>query len=120
MQKILIVEDHARMASLMEKGLGKHGFATAIAKDGEEALQQVQNDDFDLMLLDINLPVKDGWTVVKEVRHQGGQLPIIVVSASSDILGTMATGDYQVDGYIPKPFKVSYLVEQVQEKLGNS
>lgn len=120
MQKILIVEDHARMASLMEKGLGKHGFATAIAKDGEEALQRVQNDNFDLMLLDINLPVKDGWTVVQELRHQGGQLPIIVVSARSDIPETIATGDYAVDGYIPKPFKVSYLIEQVQEKLENS
>ena len=118
MQKILIVEDHARMASLIEKGLGKHGFATAIAKDGEEALQQVQNDNFDLMLLDINLPVKDGWTVVREVRHQDGQLPIIIVSARSDIPETIAAGNYSVDGYIPKPFKVSQLVEQVQEKLG--
>ncbi len=117
MQKILIVEDHDRMASLIEKGLGRHGFATAIAKDGEEALQRVQDDDFDLMLLDINLPVKDGWTVVREVRHQGGELPIIIVSARADIPETIATGRYEVEGYIEKPFKLRNLVAQVQETL---
>ena len=102
MQQILIVEDHSRMASLMVKGLGRHGFATAVAKDGEEALQQAQTDNFDLMLLDINLPEKDGWTVLRELRHQGSKLPIIIVSARSDIRETIAKQDYAVDGYIPK------------------
>ena len=120
MQQILIVEDNSRMAVLMEKGLGKHGYATSVAKNGEEALQRIQNDNFDLMLLDINLPIKDGWAVVRELRHQGSQLPIIVVSARSDILETIVIGNYAVDGYIPKPFRVSYLVAQVQEKLGNT
>ena len=120
MQKILIVEDRSRLARLMEKGLGKYGFATTVAQNGEEALQQVQKDQFDLILLDINLPLKDGWTVAREIRQQGRQLPILVVSARSDIPETIAKGDYTVDGYIIKPFKFSYLIAQVQEMLGKS
>ncbi|MDJ0703139.1 MAG: response regulator [Leptolyngbyaceae cyanobacterium MO_188.B28] len=117
MQKILIVEDHLRLAALMKKGLCKHGFTTAVAKDGEEAMQQFQQDQFDLILLDINLPGMDGWAVAREIRQQGGQLPILVVSARSDIPETIARGNDAVDGYIIKPFKFSYLLAQVQELL---
>ena len=118
MRKILIVEDRLRLAALMKKGLGKHGFTTTVANNGEEALKQVQKDHFDLILLDINLPGKDGWTIAKEIRQQGRRLPILVVSARSDIPETIAKGDHAVDGYILKPFKFSYLLAQVQETLG--
>lgn len=117
MHKLLIVEDNSRLAELMEKSLRKHGFATVIARDGEAALQQVQNEEFDLILLDIHLPCKDGWKVVKELRDQGWQFPIIVVSASSDIPETIREGGYEVDGYILHPFTIPHLVAQVQGKL---
>ena len=72
------------------------------------------------MLLDINLPEKDGWTVVRELRHQVSQLLVIVVSARSDIPETIAKENYAVDGYLSKPFKIRELVAQVQEILSQS
>ena len=120
MQQILIVEDEPRVAALMEKGLAKHGFATAVARDSDEALQRAQQDTFDLMLLDIGLPGKDGWTVVKELNSQGKQLPIIVVSARSDIPETINRENYDVDGYIIKPFRVGHLIDRIQENLDNN
>lgn len=117
MQQILIVEDEPRVATLMEKGLAKHGFATAVARDGDEAVQRAQQDNFDLMLLDIGLPGKDGWTVVRELHSQGKRLPIIVVSARSDIPETIDRENYDVDDYITKPFKVSYLIDRIQKNL---
>ena len=120
MQQILIVEDEPRVAALMAKGLAKHGFATAVARDGDEALQRAQQDDFDLMLLDIGLPGKDGWTVVRELHSQGKRLPIIVVSARSDVPETIVREDYDVNDYILKPFKVSHLIARVQENLDES
>ena len=120
MQQILIVEDEPRVAALMEKGLAKHGFATAVARDGDEALQRAQQHNFDLMLLDIGLPGKDGWTVVRELHSQGKRLPIIVVSARSDVPETIVQEDYDVDDYILKPFKVSHLIDRIQKNLEES
>ncbi|MDJ0704485.1 MAG: response regulator [Leptolyngbyaceae cyanobacterium MO_188.B28] len=118
MQQILIVEDEPRVAALMEKGLAKHGFATAVARDSDEAIQRAQQDTFDLMLLDIGLPGKDGWTVVRELHNQGKQLPIIVVSARSDIPETINRENYEVDDYITKPFRVGQLIDRIQKKFG--
>ena len=117
MQQILIVEDEPRVAALMEKGLAKYGFATAVARDSDEALQRAQQDTFDLMLLDIGLPGKDGWTVVRELNNQGKQLPIIVVSARADIPETIDRENYDVDDYIIKPFKVGHLIDRIQKNL---
>lgn len=117
MPQILIVEDNHRLSALMKKGLAKHGLASAVAQNSDEALQQVQQDNFDLILLDIGLPGKDGWTVVKELHQLGKRLPILVVSARSDVPETIAQWRYDVNGYIAKPFKVAHLIVQVKEQL---
>ena len=117
MPQILIVEDNLRLSAVMKKGLAKYGFASAVAHDSDEALQQVQQDNFDLILLDLGLPGKDGWTVVKELRRQGKRLPILVVSANSDVPETIAKRQYDVNGYIPKPFRVAELIAQIQAQL---
>ena len=117
MPQILIVEDNQRLSAVMKKGLAKYGLASVVAHDGDEALQQVQQDTFDLILLDLGLPGKDGWTVVKEMRQQGKRLPILVVSARADVPETIEEGQHDVNGYIPKPFKFPDLIAQVQEQL---
>lgn len=117
MPQILIVEDNLRLSALMKKGLARYGLASAIAHDSDEALQQVQQDNFDLILLDLGLPGKDGWTVVRELHQRGKHLPILVVSARSDVPETIAREQYDVNGYIAKPFKIAHLIDQVQEQL---
>ncbi len=112
MTSILIAEDESRIAAFIEKGLGKNGFDTAIAKDGEQALLMVQSNNFDLILLDLGLPVKDGWTVLKELRSQGKQIPIIIVSAFNPTHEIA-----EVNDYIVKPFRFQDLLERVKFHL---
>jgi len=69
--RILIAEDEPRIAAFLEKGLRAAGFTTAVAKSGHEGLLMAQNGDFDLLILDIGLPGKDGWMVLEELRGQG-------------------------------------------------
>ncbi len=112
MGNILIAEDEYRIASFMEKGLQKNGFNTAIANDGEQALAMVQSQNFDLLLLDLGLPIKDGWTVLKELRNQEYKLPIIIVSAND-----FCQDGTEITDYIPKPFRFQDLLERVRFHL---
>ncbi|MGH7998845.1 MAG: response regulator [Brasilonema sp.] len=85
MNQVLIVEDEARLAAFVEKGLRKNGFSTTVAADGEQAIHMAENSHFDLILLDLKLPVKDGWTVLRELRrNHSKQFPIIIMTAMSD------------------------------------
>ena len=70
MTYILIVEDEPRLAQFIEKGLKKQGFTTLIATNGQDALCLTQNEKFDLVLLDLGLPVMDGWTFLQHLRNQ--------------------------------------------------
>jgi two-component system copper resistance phosphate regulon response regulator CusR len=115
MSCILIVEDESRIAAFLEKGLQKNGFHTAIATDGEQALEMAQIQDFDLLLLDLGLPIKDGWTVLKELRSQGKLMPVIVVTARDDI----DPKSYPIQDYIIKPFRFQNLLEKINLSLNN-
>lgn len=112
---ILIVEDETRIAAFLEKGLRKNGFNTAIATDGEQALEMSYRQDFDLLLLDLGLPIKDGWTVLKELRSQGKLMPVIVVTARDDL----DPKSYPVQDYIIKPFRFQNLLEKIRSSLNN-
>jgi two-component system, OmpR family, copper resistance phosphate regulon response regulator CusR len=109
MNHILIVEDEVRIAAFVEKGLRKNGFTTEIAINGEEALQMINNNGFDLLLLDLGLPIKDGWTVLKELRDRGNKIPVIVVSAYNNI-----EKDSEITDYIPKPFRFDDLLTRIK------
>ncbi len=109
MNKILIAEDESRIAAFVEKGLRKNGFQTAIAKNGKQALLMMHNYNFDLLILDLGLPIIDGWTVLKKLRAQGNQIPIIVVSAYES---PEQTDD--ITNYITKPFRFQNLLEQIK------
>lgn len=115
MSWILIVEDETRIAAFLEKGLRKNGFNTAIATDGEQALEMSYRQDFDLLLLDLGLPIKDGWTVLKELRSQGKLMPVIVVTARDDL----DPKSYPIQDYIIKPFRFQSLLEKIRRSLNN-
>ncbi|MEL6384184.1 MAG: response regulator [Cyanobacteria bacterium J06626_18] len=115
--RILIVEDSPRIAALMVKGLQRYGFVCEVVTDGGTALDKVLVDSFDLMLLDLGLPVKDGRSVLYEVRLRGLQLPIIVVTAHSldpredEIVYTYA------NEVVNKPFTMNNLIQKVRSLL---
>ncbi len=115
---ILIAEDEERLAAFIEKGLRKYGFTTDVAADGQQALQKALNEEFGLLLLDLGLPITDGWAVLKELRAQGEQFPIIIVTALNDHDRNRAIAlNLGANDYVTKPFKFSDLLEKVKLHL---
>jgi len=120
MQKILIVEDENRIAAFIEKGLRKNGFNTAIAYNGEQALQMLSSTNFDLLLLDVTLPVKDGLTVLTELRNHNMLIPTILVSANHDVLTKISQSENKAVPYISKPFKFTDLLNSIRTHLSKT
>jgi two-component system, OmpR family, copper resistance phosphate regulon response regulator CusR len=110
---ILIAEDENRLAAFVEKGLKKSGFDTVVAADGEQALQVMQQQSVDLLLLDLGLPIKNGWMVLQEIRSVNPDLPIIVVTAATDERDRQRVLAAGANDYLPKPFKFSDLLAKV-------
>lgn len=114
MYKILIVEDEKNLASFVDKGLRKHGFSTTLAADGAQAIESAQASRYDTILLDLGLPVKDGWTVLKELRDRGNQSPVIVMTAMSD-LRVKALAE-KANDYLQKPFRFRELLDAINKQ----
>lgn len=117
MNRILIAEDEPRIASFLEKGLKASGFITTVAKDGYEALSMACSDNFDLLILDIGLPGKDGWAVLEELRGRGERLPIIILTARDDVRDKVAGLEGGADDYVTKPFRFEELLARVRARL---
>ena len=118
MSQILIVEDEPRIAAFLEKGLQKHGYDTAVAIDGEEAIQMVQKDVFDLLLLDLGLPIKDGWTVLKELQQHNQPVPaVIILTARADDDDRSQSIRLGTKDYLTKPFRFNDLLDRVKAIL---
>jgi DNA-binding response OmpR family regulator len=115
--RILVVEDEARLASFLEKGLRSSGFVTTIAANGTTAGRIARDQDFDLMILDLGLPDKDGLEVLRDLRAGGQQLPVIVLTARDDIHDRVAGLDMGADDYLPKPFHFEELVARIKVQL---
>ncbi|MBW4667507.1 MAG: response regulator transcription factor [Cyanomargarita calcarea GSE-NOS-MK-12-04C] len=120
MNRILIAEDEKRLAAFIEKGLRKHGFTTDVAADGQQALQKAVNEEFQLVLLDLGLPITDGWTVLKELRAQGEKFPIIIVTALNDDGNQTAALNLGANDFVTKPFKFSDLIAKVKYHLNQN
>ena len=117
MRQILIVEDETRLAAFLQKGLRKNGYVTDLAEDGEQAVKKASSKEFDLMVLDLGLPIKDGFTVLRELRSKGKKFPIIVVTARSDDQDKAKAIYYGADDYLRKPFRFKDLLSLVEANL---
>jgi DNA-binding response OmpR family regulator len=116
--RILIAEDDPRIAHLLEKGLQKNGYATAIAEDGEKAQSLSLTDEFDLLILDMGLPKRDGFHVLQDLRSRGKTLPVLVLTGRSerDVVMCLRAG---ADDYMRKPFRFDELLARVETRLRN-
>ncbi len=117
MSRILLVEDEARLASFLEKGLRGSGFTTTVVGDGLTATALANDDDFDLVILDLGLPGKDGLEVLKDLRRDGQRLPVIVLTARGDPHDRVAGLDTGADDYLAKPFHFEELVARIKVRL---
>ena len=117
MARILIVEDEPRIASFVSKGLAADGHSTTVAADGVSGLDLALSGEFDLMILDIGLPGLDGYGVLDGLRAQGGDLPVIVLTARDSVTDTVGAFEGGADDYMPKPFRFAELLARVRVRL---
>jgi len=117
MARILIVEDEQRIASFIAKGLRAEGHQTAVAADGDTGLDEALSGGYDLAVLDVGLPGKDGFTVLDELRSQGSRLPVIVLTARDSVRDTVSALEGGADDYMPKPFRFAELLARVNLRL---
>ncbi len=114
MNRILIAEDEERIASFVQKGLRANGFTTVVVEDGDLALDHALTGGFDLMVLDIGLPERDGFTVLRELREARVTLPVIVLTARDSVRDTVAGLEGGADDWMTKPFRFEELLARVR------
>jgi DNA-binding response OmpR family regulator len=114
--RILIAEDDPLIAATLEKGLSAHGYSTLVADDGEQAQSLSLTDTFDLLILDMGLPGRDGFHVLQELRARGKTLPVMVLTGRSerDVVACLEAG---ADDFMRKPFDFEELLARVRIRL---
>jgi two-component system response regulator QseB len=117
LNRILIAEDEPGISSFLEKGLRAAGFTTMVTEDGHSAAAMARDDDFDLLILDLGLPGRDGHQVLAEIRGRGERLPVMILTARKGISETVAGLEGGADDYITKPFRFEELLARVRVRL---
>jgi DNA-binding response OmpR family regulator len=114
--RILIAEDDPRIGELLEKGLRMNGYSTFLADDGEKAQSLSLTDEFDLLILDMGLPKREGFEVLQDLRSRGKTLPVLVLTGRSerDVVMCLKAG---ADDYMRKPFHFDELLARVETQL---
>ncbi|MGY1887497.1 response regulator transcription factor [Blastococcus sp. SYSU DS0753] len=120
MSRVLIAEDEPRIAAFVEKGLRANGFATSVVGDGLSALDRARSGEVDLVVLDIGLPVLDGFAVLRALRAEGSAVPVIVLTARDSVQDTVAGLEGGADDYMPKPFRFEELLARVRLRLAGA
>ncbi|WP_343209359.1 response regulator transcription factor [Anaerolentibacter hominis] len=116
--KLLVVEDEVRINKLLSRGLRKKGYAVDCAFDGEEALELYGINEYDLMILDLNLPGLDGMEVLRTIRKEDVALKVIILSARSSVEDKVEGLDEGSNDYMSKPFEFAELDARIRNLLG--
>jgi len=112
--RVLVVEDEKKTASFIRKALQSEGMAVDVLHDGSEALAAAQNTPFDAVVLDIMLPGRDGLSVVKQMRASRLEVPVLLLTARSEVSEKVEGLNAGADDYLPKPFALEELVARVR------
>lgn len=115
--RILLVEDEPRMANVIAKGLREQSYAVDVAQDGDAGLYQAAINDYDLIVLDVLLPQRDGYEVCRELRKRGSTTPVLMLTARAAIDDRLAGFDAGADDYLTKPFSFRELLARIRALL---
>lgn len=115
--RILIAEDDAPLASFIAKAFNSEDHTTEIAASGEDALERLQKAPYDLLILDLNLPLISGSEVLAKVRGSDADIPILILTASGEVNERVACLDAGADDYLTKPFSFSELSARIRAVL---
>ena len=118
--RILLVEDEKKMAGFIERGLRQESYAIDVAHDGSRGIYLAENHPYDLVILDIMLPDKDGISLCKEIRNKKGDMPILLLTAKSAVQDKVRGLKAGADDYLAKPFAFEELVARVEALLRRS
>ena len=115
--RILLVEDEPAAAQMLAKGLREQGYAIDVSADGEMALYQASINDYDLVILDVMLPRKDGFQVCREMRAAGSAFPVLMLTARDTVDDRIIGLDSGADDYLIKPFDFRELLARTRALL---
>jgi two-component system copper resistance phosphate regulon response regulator CusR len=115
--RILLVEDEPTAARLLAKGLGEQSYAVDVAHDGVRALELIGTSEYDLVILDVMLPRKDGLTVCRELRAAGHVMPILMLTARDAVEARVSGLDCGADDYLVKPFDFREVLARIRALL---
>src|SRR5437867_4059927 len=112
--RVLLVEDEPHAARVLAKGLREQTYAVDVAADGDSAVFQVATTDYDAVILDVMLPVKDGFSVCRTIRESGSVVPILMVTARDAVEARIEGLDCGADDYLVKPFDFGELLARLR------
>ena len=115
--RILVVEDESKVASFIQRGLEAEQYHVDVANDGESGLSAIFDEDYDLVILDIMLPKRNGFSVLEEVRKRHLQVPVLMLTARDTVTDRVTGLDRGADDYLTKPFAFEELVARVRALL---
>jgi two-component system copper resistance phosphate regulon response regulator CusR len=115
--RVLLVEDDKKTARYLQKGLGENAFVVDVAHDGDQGARLACERDYDLILLDVMIPGRDGWTVLRDLRRTGKTTPVIFLTARDPIEDRVRGLELGADDYLVKPFAFSELLARMRTVL---
>lgn len=115
--RILVVEDECKTADYLHKGLTEAGFVVAVATRGDDGLHLGLTEDYDLVILDVVLPERDGWSILAAMRHSGRSTPVLFLTARDAVADRVKGLELGADDYLLKPFAFSELLARVRSIL---
>ena len=115
--RILVVEDEPKTSAYLRKGLSESGYIVDCAVDGEEGLHLAQTSTYDMVILDVMLPRRDGWSVIAELRRAGKQTPVLFLTARDQVHDRVKGLELGADDYLVKPFAFSELLARMHSVL---
>ena len=116
-KQILLIEDETTLALLLQERLEKEGYSVSTCKDGLNGLTQALRENFDLLILDIRLPGKNGFEICRELRGHSKNVPILMLTARGDVKDRVKGLKIGADDYLAKPFDVAELLARMEALL---
>jgi two-component system copper resistance phosphate regulon response regulator CusR len=115
--RLLVIEDEVKSAAFLKDGLSENGYVVDVATTGEEGLARASTGSYDLVVLDVMLPERDGWSVLTELRRREQSLPVLFLSAAGSTADRVRGLNLGADDYLAKPFAFSELLARVRSVL---
>ena len=115
--KLLVVDDERRIAESIKQGLEQEGYAVDVAFDGEDGYNAAWADEYDAIILDVMMPVMNGFEVVQKLRSTGNHTPVLMLTAKDQTQDIVVGLDHGADDYLPKPFSFDVLAARVRALL---